>query len=88
MSSIFTKIINGEIPCYKIYEDEKTMAFLDINPEIKIMGSPWTCPRWMKVNNLEELQPFESWTSGQLNPKYYDDYATYFVKWIHLNYQV
>ena len=55
---------------------------LDINPEIKIMGSPWTCPRWMKVNNLEELQPFESWTSGQLNPKYYDDYATYFVKWI------
>ena len=35
MSSIFTKIINGEIPCYKIYEDEKTLAFLDINPEIK-----------------------------------------------------
>ena len=33
MSSVFTKIINGEIPCYKIYEDEKTMAFLDINPE-------------------------------------------------------
>jgi len=33
MASIFTKIINGEIPCYKIYEDEKTFAFLDINPE-------------------------------------------------------
>ena len=33
MSSIFTKIIQGEIPCYKIYEDEKTFAFLDINPE-------------------------------------------------------
>jgi histidine triad (HIT) family protein len=32
MSSIFTKIINGEIPCYKIYEDEKVFAFLDINP--------------------------------------------------------
>lgn len=30
--SIFTKIINGEIPCYKIYEDELTIAFLDINP--------------------------------------------------------
>ena len=30
--SIFTKIINGEIPCHKIYEDEKTLAFLDINP--------------------------------------------------------
>lgn len=33
MSSIFTKIINGEIPCYKIYEDDKTFAFLDIHPE-------------------------------------------------------
>lgn len=55
---------------------------LEINPEIKIMGSPWTPPRWMKVNNLTDLQPFNSWTSGQLNPIYYKDYATYFVKWI------
>lgn len=31
-SSIFTKIINGEIPCHKIYEDEYTFAFLDIHP--------------------------------------------------------
>ena len=30
--SIFTKIINGEIPAYKIYEDDKTIAFLDIDP--------------------------------------------------------
>lgn len=30
--SIFTKIINGEIPCHKIYEDDKTFAFLDIYP--------------------------------------------------------
>jgi len=30
--SIFTKIINGEIPCHKIYEDEYTFAFLDIHP--------------------------------------------------------
>ena len=35
MSSVFTKIINGEIPCYKIYEDDKTIAFLDIHPETK-----------------------------------------------------
>jgi len=33
MSSIFTKIIKGEIPSYKIYEDDKTYAFLDIHPE-------------------------------------------------------
>ncbi len=32
MASIFTRIINGEIPCYKIAEDEHYFAFLDINP--------------------------------------------------------
>ncbi len=32
MSTIFTKIIHGEIPCYKIAEDDKFFAFLDINP--------------------------------------------------------
>ena len=30
--SVFTKIIKGEIPSYKIYEDDKTLAFLDIHP--------------------------------------------------------
>ena len=35
MSSIFSKIIAGEIPCYKIYEDDKAFAFLDIRPETK-----------------------------------------------------
>lgn len=35
MASIFTKIINGEIPCYKIAEDENYFAFLDINPLTK-----------------------------------------------------
>jgi len=55
---------------------------LAINPDVKILGSPWTCPRWMKVNNLADLQPYNSWTSGHLNPAYYADYGTYFVKWI------
>jgi histidine triad (HIT) family protein len=32
MATIFTKIINGEIPAYKVAEDEKHLAFLDINP--------------------------------------------------------
>ncbi|PLX09064.1 MAG: HIT family protein [Marinilabiliales bacterium] len=32
MASIFTKIINGEIPCYKIAEDENFISFLDISP--------------------------------------------------------
>lgn len=53
-----------------------------INPGIKILASPWTAPKWMKVNNLKEKKPYDSWTGGQLNPDYYQDYATYFVKWI------
>ena len=32
MASIFTKIISGEIPSFKIHEDDKYLAFLDINP--------------------------------------------------------
>jgi histidine triad (HIT) family protein len=35
MATIFTKIINGEIPCYKIAEDDNFLAFLDINPNAK-----------------------------------------------------
>ncbi len=30
--SVFTKIVKGEIPCHKVYEDEHTLAFLDIHP--------------------------------------------------------
>lgn len=32
MASIFTKIVNGEIPCYKVAEDENFLAFLDVSP--------------------------------------------------------
>jgi histidine triad (HIT) family protein len=35
MSSIFKKIIDGEIPCYKVAEDENFLAFLDVNPNAK-----------------------------------------------------
>ena len=35
MATIFSKIVNGEIPCYKIAENEKYFAFLDINPLAK-----------------------------------------------------
>jgi len=33
MDCLFCKIVNGDIPCYKIYEDEFVLAFLDINPD-------------------------------------------------------
>lgn len=35
MASIFTRIVKGEIPCYKICEDDNYLAFLDINPLVK-----------------------------------------------------
>ena len=35
MASIFTRIIKGEIPCYKVAEDDRYFAFLDINPLAK-----------------------------------------------------
>src|SRR4029079_4394900 len=35
MASIFTKIVNGEIPCYKVAEDDNFFAFLDVNPNAK-----------------------------------------------------
>jgi histidine triad (HIT) family protein len=54
MASIFTRIINGEIPCYKITEDENFFAFLDINPNTK--GHALCVPK-QEVNKLFELDP-------------------------------
>lgn len=51
--TIFSKIIKGEIPCYKIYEDEKTFAFLDINPETK--GHTLVVPK-TEVDKIYELE--------------------------------
>ena len=53
MPSIFTKIINGEIPCYKIYEDDKTFAFLDIHPETR--GHTLVVPK-KEVDKLYDLE--------------------------------
>lgn len=52
MSSIFAKIIEGEIPCYKIYEDDKTLAFLDIHPESK--GHTLVIPK-IEIDKIYEL---------------------------------
>ena len=52
MASIFSKIIAGEIPSYKIYEDEKCYAFLDINPEAE--GHTLVVPK-NEVDKIYEL---------------------------------
>jgi len=52
MASIFTKIIHGEIPCYKIAEDDDFFAFLDINPNAK--GHTLCIPK-KEVNKIMDL---------------------------------
>lgn len=52
MASIFTKIINGEIPSYKIAEDENFIAFLDVNPNAK--GHTLCVPK-KEVNKIMDL---------------------------------
>lgn len=53
MSSIFTKIINGEIPCYKVAEDESFLAFLDVNPNAK--GHTLCIPK-QEINKLFDME--------------------------------
>lgn len=52
MASIFTKIIQGEIPSYKLYEDEKTYAFLDLDQRSR--GHALVIPK-NEIDKLYEL---------------------------------
>jgi len=55
---------------------------LAINPELKVIAAPWTCPKWMKVADLSSKKPYDSWTDGHLNPDMYATYAQYFVRFV------
>jgi histidine triad (HIT) family protein len=52
MSSIFTRIINGEIPAYKIAENDKFLAFLDVNPNAK--GHTLCIPK-QEINKIFDM---------------------------------
>ncbi|MEO8533618.1 MAG: HIT family protein [Flavobacterium sp.] len=52
MSTIFTKIVNGEIPAYKIAEDDNYLAFLDVNPNAK--GHTLCIPK-QEINKIFEM---------------------------------
>jgi glucosylceramidase len=73
---------------FRLYSDETQYVIpvlkeiLAINPNVKIIAAPWTCPKWMKVADIETKKAFDSWTDGHLNPDYRKDYAQYFVKFI------
>lgn len=66
MSSIFTKIVKGEIPSYKITEDKKHLAFLDINPAAK--GHTLCIPK-KEVDYLFDLEPDELAALTQFSQK-------------------
>lgn len=54
MSSIFTKIVNGEIPCHKIAEDDRFLAFLDVMPLVE--GHVLVIPK-LEVDYIFDLEP-------------------------------
>lgn len=53
MPSIFTKIVSGEISCYKIAEDENYLAFLDVNPNAK--GHTLCIPK-QEINKIFDME--------------------------------
>ena len=72
--------IDTSLSQFSIDENKKDLIpvlkmILKIDPQIKILGSPWSAPSWMKDNDSSK--------GGSLQPKYYDVYANYFVKYIH-----
>ncbi len=65
MASLFTKIVQGELPCHKVWEDEQHLAFLDIRPSQP--GHTLVIPK-REVSYLFDLSPEEHaalWTAAQ-----------------------
>ncbi|HTK18592.1 MAG TPA: glycoside hydrolase family 30 beta sandwich domain-containing protein, partial [Mucilaginibacter sp.] len=68
-----------ELKKFSLAEDKKALIpvlkkILAINPKIKILGSPWSPPAWVKTN--------DSTGGGHLKPEYYHTYSQYFIKYI------
>jgi histidine triad (HIT) family protein len=53
-NNIFAKMLKGEIPCHKVYEDDKTLAFMDIMPQAE--GHVLVIPK-QKAVDLADLEP-------------------------------
>lgn len=61
--TIFTKIIRGEIPCHKVYEDERTFAFLDIHPVqpgMVLVVSKTPAQTFLDLNNTDAAALWET----------------------------
>lgn len=75
MASLFTKIIQGEIPCFKVHEDDQFLAFLDINPLQK--GHTLVIPKLeidyifdLDDQHLSQMMVFAKKVSVQLKQKF------------------
>ncbi len=64
--TVFGKIIRGEIPCHKVYEDDKVLAFLDINPLSR--GHTLVIPKEPAVT-LDELSDEAAAALGRVLPR-------------------
>lgn len=66
MSTIFDKILDGEIPCYRLYEDPHVLAFLDVNPLSR--GHTLLIPKERKAR-LDELSDDAAAALGRVLPR-------------------
>lgn len=64
------KTTKGVIPCLEFCK-----ALVELNPEVRVVGSVWSPPHWMKTNNNQRR-------GGHLKPEYYRHFAKYLVEWV------
>lgn len=71
--SVFTKIIKGEVPSYKIYEDDKALAFLNISPDEE--GHTLVIPKKQvdKIYNLEDKEYIALWQAAKKVAKHLEE---------------
>ena len=76
MPTIFERIINGEIPCHKIWEDQDHLAFLDINPRVE--GHTLVIPKkpWFEVFAMDEKPYLNLWAARKFSPQEIADPST------------
>lgn len=66
MSTVFDKILDGEIPCHRVYEDDHVLAFLDVNPLSE--GHTLVIPK-ERVAKLHEMSDAQSAAIGRVLPR-------------------
>ena len=88
-SKVYTLCDSKGLEHFRLYDDETKYVIpvlkeiIAINPHLKVIASPWTCPVWMKVSDITSKGTYSQATGGHLNPDYYQTYADYFIKFIN-----